>query len=131
MADKVVWCDIGWMPVNVGFCPSVAVLAKEYKRLTKQTYDEGVSEIFGRTIQLRGSDGSNVVLVVLGGVGADNALEVMLTLVHEAVHVWQNVCAIIGEDRPGRETEAYSIERISRALIEAYCSTTGKGKSWL
>jgi hypothetical protein len=38
---------------------------------------------------------------------------------------------MIGESSPGVETEAYAIENISRALVEAYTSTQGKGKKWL
>jgi len=48
-------------------------------------------------------------------------LEVACVLVHEAVHVWQKYCSYVGEDKPSKEFEAYSIEAISRNLMEAYC----------
>jgi len=41
-------------------------------------------------------------------------------LIHEAVHVWQNVRDLISEDRPSREFEAYSIQSIAQKLIDAY-----------
>lgn len=41
-------------------------------------------------------------------------------LVHEAVHVFQRLCDSIGESEPGREFEAYSIERISEQLMREY-----------
>ena len=47
-------------------------------------------------------------------------VDVILTLVHEAVHVFQRMCDSIGESAPSREFEAYSIERISEALIVEY-----------
>ncbi|MGE8629465.1 hypothetical protein [Achromobacter denitrificans] len=47
-------------------------------------------------------------------------VEVILCLVHEAVHVFQRLCDSIGESHPSREFEAYSIERISEALICEY-----------
>jgi hypothetical protein len=57
-------------------------------------------------------------------------MEVISTIVHEAVHVWQFICRVIGEDDPGIETEAYSIQHITEMLIDAYCKTQGKGKVW-
>ena len=41
-------------------------------------------------------------------------------LVHEAVHVWQEIKLIIGEKYPSSEFEAYSIQSISQELISAY-----------
>lgn len=43
-----------------------------------------------------------------------------LTLVHEAVHVWQNACEQVGEDNPSAEFEAYSIEQIAENLINEW-----------
>lgn len=42
------------------------------------------------------------------------------TLIHEGVHVWQDYCAYIGEDRPSREFEAYGIQRIVANLLVKY-----------
>jgi len=41
-------------------------------------------------------------------------------LVHEAVHLWQEVRSHIGEDNPSAEFEAYSIQQLSQNLIDAY-----------
>jgi hypothetical protein len=59
-----------------------------------------------------------------------DAMEVISTIVHEAVHVWQFLCRHIGEDRPGLEMEAYGIQYITERLIDAYTSSQGKGKLW-
>lgn len=47
-------------------------------------------------------------------------IQVASLLVHEAVHVWQNYCAAIGENSPSSEFEAYSIQAISQRLFEEY-----------
>jgi hypothetical protein len=41
-------------------------------------------------------------------------------LVHEAVHVWQEIRSHLGEEKPGTEQEAYSIEKIATNLFMAY-----------
>lgn len=47
-------------------------------------------------------------------------VDVFGLLVHEAVHVWQFHCEYIGEDKPGNETEAYAIQKLSVELMRAY-----------
>lgn len=42
------------------------------------------------------------------------------SLVHEAVHVWQEFCKSIGEDKPSEEFEAYTIQNITTRLFHAY-----------
>lgn len=41
-------------------------------------------------------------------------------LVHEAAHVWQAMLRDIGEDDPGNETEAYSLQAIALELFTEY-----------
>ena len=41
-------------------------------------------------------------------------------LVHEAVHIWQEIRTAMREDKPSSEFEAYSIERISEDLISEW-----------
>lgn len=42
------------------------------------------------------------------------------TIIHEAVHVFQALTKYIGEDNPGDEWEAYTIEYIATSLIKEY-----------
>lgn len=46
--------------------------------------------------------------------------QVLSLIVHEAVHVWQNTKAVIGEDNPGREIEAYALQNITQELFELF-----------
>ena len=45
-------------------------------------------------------------------------------IVHEAVHVWQEYRKYIGEDTPGKEQEAYSIQSIYDTLVGAFAEQT-------
>ena len=41
-------------------------------------------------------------------------------LVHEAVHIWQQIKETIGEQEPSKEFEAYSIQSITQELLRHY-----------
>lgn len=73
--------------------------------------------------------GSEICLVCINLDKHPTMLEVYSSLVHEAVHVWQNHCKNIGEKRPSKEFEAYGIERIARGLMEAHARLTAKPTS--
>jgi hypothetical protein len=135
MKGEVVWIERGWQPVAAGFVPSAKAWDREIKRLRAPKPRPAYPSIanFGRHTQLLENDTTkeSVILVTVGNGSERDPLEVIITIVHESVHVWQFICRVIGESSPGIETEACAIESISRALIEAYTSTQGKGKKWL
>ncbi len=126
------WVDRGWQPVAIGFCPSEAAWRREMKRLRCDSPWPKKTNAAGYTQWMRNDKtGEGVILVCVFPRAECDALEVIMTLVHEAVHVWQFLCEHIGEERPGIEMEAYGIEHIARGLVEAYTATQGKGKEWL
>lgn len=47
-------------------------------------------------------------------------VEILGLLVHEAVHVWQQVRRALGETNPSDEFEAYSVQAIAQQLMQAY-----------
>lgn len=69
---------------------------------------------------LDNAKGETVTVVALGDVSHNSPIEVAGLLVHEAVHVWQEYCANIGEHAPGREQEAYAIQAIAQELMAEY-----------
>lgn len=46
--------------------------------------------------------------------------EVCGLLVHEATHIWQELCESIGEHSPSKEFQAYSIQCIAQRLISDF-----------
>jgi xanthine dehydrogenase molybdopterin-binding subunit B len=46
--------------------------------------------------------------------------EVLNTIIHESVHVFQSTMLRVGEEAPGKETEAYLIAEIATNLIAEY-----------
>lgn len=66
-------------------------------------------------------DGGAVALVALGPeYERRTPIEVAGLLVHEAVHVWQEYCLMIGEKEPGSEQEAYAIQSIAQELMAEF-----------
>lgn len=46
--------------------------------------------------------------------------QIAALLVHEAVHIFQEWCAVYGEKYPSSEFQAYSIQAISQELMDSY-----------
>lgn len=65
-------------------------------------------------------DSGKYCIVQLGEVADRNLLQIHSLLLHEAVHVWQRVKALMGEKEPSIEFEAYSIQRIALDLFSMF-----------
>ena len=68
-----------------------------------------------------------VCVVCLDGHEARSPVEVAGLLVHEAVHVWQQWCADMGERNPGSEQEAYAVQHIAQTLMSEFARRIGRG----
>lgn len=87
----------------------------------------GTSYTRGRAARvhfLSNDSGDLVAVVALGDVSGRSAVEIAGLLVHEAVHVWQEYCDVIGERNPGREQEAYAVQAIAQELMAEYARRT-------
>lgn len=130
--DKVIWLDRGWQPVAIGFVPSKSAWDSEMKRL-RSDIEYPAHRMAGGLTHLSRNEttGESLILVCCHPNSERDAMSVIMTLVHEAVHVWQFLREEIGEKNPGIELEAYGIEHIAEGLINAYCESQGKSKDWM
>ncbi|MEB6681030.1 hypothetical protein [Acinetobacter lwoffii] len=65
-------------------------------------------------------DGGKHCIVQLGDCSERTLIEVHGLLLHEAVHIWQRIKKLMGEDEPSIEFEAYSIQRIAQDLFSMF-----------
>lgn len=59
-------------------------------------------------------------VVCMGDCANRDPVEIVGLLTHEAVHVWQEYCAAIGEKQPAVEQEAYAVQSITQSLVDEY-----------
>lgn len=130
---KVVWLHDGLLPVHIAFCPSEYAwnkLMKKFKVPDPDPWHKDGRQAFTATFYGQRNGAANFIVSINHD---KNAHDTYLTIVHEAVHVWQFTCDHMAERRPGIEMEAYSIEHIVDGLIKAYGKTHGKipkSKKW-
>jgi hypothetical protein len=66
-------------------------------------------------------------IVCLSDYEGRSPIEVAGLLVHEAVHVWQEYAASIGERCPGVEQEAYAVQSIAQDLMAEFARRMNEG----
>lgn len=128
-----VWLDRNLLesPYYYGLCVTEKAFHAELKRLKipKRKWPEYLkSTRAAATVHFFEKDGGQkLCCIVCAGQPKDRTMEeIYATLVHEAVHIWQQVKVVIGESCPGDEEEAYAIQRISLELMAAYRDLTKK-----
>ena len=65
-------------------------------------------------------DGGKHCIVQLGDCSERTLIEVHGLLLHEAVHIWQELKEKMGEESPSVEFEAYSIQALAQDLFDLY-----------
>jgi hypothetical protein len=111
--------NTGAWPVIFGFTDSVADLQREFKRMNctdapSPLFPEGKD---GSTYILS-SDGTRALIVCIPKSRKVSRNVMTALVVHEATHVWQEVCREMGEEEPGAEIEAYAIQWITQCILE-------------
>lgn len=109
-------------PVYFTLCTTPAMVAQEMKRMkvTDESKRPNVSGRADATCNFMENDKGEVVVIVCLFDHTKEYEQRMALLVHEAVHIWQEIRSIIGERHPSSEFEAYSIQHISQQLFYEY-----------
>jgi hypothetical protein len=103
---------------------------KEYdsamRTLGIKHYGTWISENANATAHnLNNANGDLCSVVCLSSYKKRTSVEIAGLLVHEAVHIWQEYCDFYGEDKPGREQEAYAIQFIAHELMTEFARRIG------
>jgi hypothetical protein len=78
----------------------------------------------GSVSVLTNEDKANILLVFFDGPALRKCTiaDQVGVIAHEAVHVWQYILEFIGEEAPGKEMEAYSIQWITSTMYDLFKS---------
>jgi len=130
---KAIWCDqaLVYNPYKLALC----LTEKQYRHELRKL---GIPEKLWSPFVLEGcqatthtfdnvSGGSSVILICVDD-GCATLNQIHAILVHEAMHVWQRIKKAIGEKRPSKEFEAYSMQSITQRLFNAYDEMRKKRK---
>ena len=118
------WCDTTLMdsPIQVALCMSEKQYKKERKRAGVEDFSPFLlREHVNATAHFYcDKEGRYLCVVCIGDTKGRQYETVASLIVHEAVHVWQNIKDHLGEKEPSSEFEAYSIQRIVQGLLMEY-----------
>lgn len=124
MAVKWLNRELVVSPYHYALCTSEVDFRKELKRM--KVPREEWPPFLARTADacvhfFEKTDGvGHSVIVCIGNTKGKHFSQIAGLLVHEAVHIWQEIRNHLGEKHPSSEFEAYSIQKISQCLIDAY-----------
>jgi len=120
----VKWIDRAILTCDyVALCTSEKDFQRELRRLNipTQQWSSWLSEgALATTHHLVSTKGARASIVCMPMHNDLDGVEIAGLLVHEATHVLQEYFEYVGEDQPGKETQAYALQAISVRLMQAY-----------
>lgn len=105
---------------HYAICISEKAFAKHIRRMGCPSTQFILPNSNASTHHFVDENGKGCSIVCIEPPGDRVARVVDALIIHEGVHVWQEVCYQIGERNPGREMEAYHIQRITLDLLTWY-----------
>lgn len=133
MKNGVQWADRALVtsPYHIGLCKSAAAFDAELKRLKVPKGERPAFVFTGAAATAHSFESSKGKLCAIVCIAEPdkgiNRHQINALLVHEAMHVWRWIRENINEASPSAEFEAYSMQHISQALMEAYWAKPMKG----
>lgn len=121
-----IWCDrtLVRSPTYIGLCVTPEFFERELRRLKmpRKDWPNFLSTTHAdATVHFVECDnGNSGAIVCVKKSPKRDLIELHGLLVHEAVHIWQEIRENIGETKPSSEFEAYSIQSISQQLMAEY-----------
>lgn len=120
----IAYFGMGPWPIYVGFTDSPKAFRKEMKRLKVANPPEFIlnshSNATAHTLEF---EGSLTTIITMEPAKGKPVEQVAALIAHEAVHVAQQLWEHIGEDRPGREAEAYLVQMVTQCCLEVALAT--------
>ncbi len=129
MKNRICWLDTDPWRTNVGFTTSPAAYRREIRRLlgNDQTYFAEYHGVPDRPANasvtpLKDQSGATVCLVFLNREQRKDrtGIEIVATIAHECMHVWQFIKEFHGVHDPDKESEAYAFDNLLVKLLTAY-----------
>lgn len=124
---RPIWSDLDLVrcPIHYGLCTDEKQYEAELERLRVPHADRSPfisnshSHATAHHLDNKGT-GKTCVIVCMRPGAARTGIEIAGLLVHEAVHIWQEIRRNIGEHEPSSEFEAYSLQTIAQELMWLY-----------
>lgn len=115
----VQWCNPGHFPFSYGYCAS----KKDWKRLmrhlnAKEPYPSD-KDSDARMTTLQSKHGITMIVSFSEHAHDFDPITITGLIVHECIHIWQELQQFIGETDPGWEMEAYTVQAIYCEMLNA------------
>lgn len=121
LLNKVLWCRRQWYWPRYGFCPTEAAWQRELRPYgIAADYPKADGMVTSFT-----SPGGIYHLVTIGDMKGHTPIEIVPILAHEAMHICQYIFKYIGEKKPSKEFEAYTMQTVIMELLKAYSASRG------
>lgn len=130
MKTKLKWLDRSAfiLPIYITLATSKKILDAELKRMKFKGHMDGVNCGAGATTNFMTSNNAHTCAIVcLFNYKGIDIKQVYSLLAHESVHIFQEVCAKMNEERPSKEFEAWVIQKIAQDLFYEFDRQT-KGR---
>lgn len=121
--------DTHTLACKLGLFTSEAAFLKEQKRLgiPLHEYESWPRPSRAAVVYYNHLKDGDLAVVIVGDTSALDGIQIAAMLAHEATHVWQYHCDLIGERNPfaSREFSAYGIQHVLQRLLNAYAKQKG------